>query len=404
MQLTKKLTRLSLNSSFNSFSVMLLCLLMLKPYFIWSTFPFAIIIKSVLFFVAFVGLARSILFIEFKKPEFFLIFLCLPYILYRYILSDDTITGLARFFYSGCLILVWILVLERIDIKKAFRYFSIVFACFGMTALIVWLLALSGVVNYQVYPTIQPIEQIKVDAGIEYIVSFFVVWIDTLTICLGDNCINRISGPFNEPGLYGTLAAIILSANNFKLDKWYYKVILASGVLTFSLAFFAISFIYLLIARFKVALSAIIFSLIVLSSFSQNEFVDKFVFSRLSFTDGTISGDNRSSSGFEEHYIQTLKSNDFWLGNGFQAHSNLGVDVSSWKVIIYNLGVFGGVLFFIFIFSTFIYVTKFKVNRNTFAFFMAFCASIYQRPDVITLPYLFLLMSGLRNLKSPAKS
>lgn len=50
----------------------------------------------------------------------------------------------------------------------------------------------------------------------------------------------RFYGPFNEPGVVGTLGAVLLCTQKFNFKDWRTLIILLAGVLSMSLFFFAL--------------------------------------------------------------------------------------------------------------------------------------------------------------------
>ena len=84
--------------------------------------------------------------------------------------------------------------------------------------------------------------QLKVDAGQGYALYPFTVVLDYMLY----QPIYRFMGPFDEPGVVGTISAIVLAANKFKLKNKSDFIVLFSGVASLSLAFYLMSFIYLL--------------------------------------------------------------------------------------------------------------------------------------------------------------
>ena len=54
----------------------------------------------------------------------------------------------------------------------------------------------------------------------------------------------RLLGPYDEPGVIGTLAALILSADNFRLNSKSNLILIIAGILSFSLTFYILTVLY----------------------------------------------------------------------------------------------------------------------------------------------------------------
>lgn len=59
--------------------------------------------------------------------------------------------------------------------------------------------------------------------------------------------VDRFYGVFDEPGVLGTIGAILLYVNKYDLKKWYNVALLLGGIFTFSLAFYILIIIGMVI-------------------------------------------------------------------------------------------------------------------------------------------------------------
>ena len=58
----------------------------------------------------------------------------------------------------------------------------------------------------------------------------------------------RFMGPFDEPGVLGTISALLLSADKLNLNKNSNKIIFFSGLISLSLAFYVLISLYFILA------------------------------------------------------------------------------------------------------------------------------------------------------------
>ncbi len=77
----------------------------------------------------------------------------------------------------------------------------------------------------------------------------------------------RFYSVFDEPGVLGTLSALILLGNKYNFKNWQNFVILLGGIFTYSMAFYILSiigYIYTNVKSFKKSITSIFFILIVI--------------------------------------------------------------------------------------------------------------------------------------------
>ena len=210
----------------------------------------------------------------------------------------------------------------------------------------------------------------------------------------------QLCGLFNEPGYFGTILALILCADDLDLKKKGNAIMLIAGVLTFSLAFFIIIFVYVMLKSYKnYKLFAFMFLLLCIYLFvlpnikTSNEMIN-YVLSRIQFVDGTLVGDNRSSDSLDILLESVLHSSNALLGLGTGYVSKHMGGILSIKTYLVNYGILGfGVMF------GYPLICALKENKRiitTLFFIIVFFLSIYQRPHIFILPYLVILFGGIQ--------
>lgn len=193
---------------------------------------------------------------------------------------------------------------------------------------------------------------------------------------------------FDEPGVVGTVAAMLLMTYKYKLNKWQNIIIALSGVLSFSTFFFVISFVFILFYHFRyifnIKFLIAVFGIGLIFATYES---DVFDFETLVFhgvergNNGKIVGDNRSDDAFDKVYKQ------FWddglatvlLGKGQDAHSKIAPGIQSYKMIVYDNGVIYMLLSLAFYLIYSLNVFR-RVNKDFIMYMLFILAFYYQRP------------------------
>lgn len=216
----------------------------------------------------------------------------------------------------------------------------------------------------------------------------------------------RFSAIYNEPGVVGTVSALLLAATNFRLSSWKSKALLLSGILSFSLAFFAIIGIYLLLRQPKkilIILTMIIFLFLLFDKHIQeNKLINAYVLDRLSLViNDTGSANNRSSDAFNQHYSEFLSSDSVLVGRGLSAVRELQLGVSVYNILIYEYGVIG-----FFLICLMYFLILYVKSKNflllfllSLPFLIVFSLSIYQRPAALSVWMLIIFIGAILHLK-----
>ena len=229
---------------------------------------------------------------------------------------------------------------------------------------------------------IKPLNEGKTDVFIHY--PFLVTVVRFGVVVPRFQCI------FDEPGVVGTMCAIILAAEKYNLKDKINYVFLISGILSLSLFFFLICGVYVLLnakMKYKIIVAILVMAFYVV--FADNDILNDLVFQRFIFDDGEAFGDNRSAQGFDSFYEGFRKSPDYLWGLGAGKGELLNEGGSSYKQVIVDFGL----IFFLFYMVIFLFLCKFMKMRTKDAIFMLFVISgvMYQRPFVGLLHWSFLL-------------
>lgn len=210
----------------------------------------------------------------------------------------------------------------------------------------------------------------------------------------------RFMGIYYEAGFMGTLCAMLLTTDRYRLrgeGTFLNKVLFVSGCCSLSLAFFAITIIYLVLFNlqqkkvrnyvyfFTILIAYFLFVSIPISNPSLHRLQ-----SRVMVVDGQLQGDNRSSKGYqriyESLYSQSADKILMGMGSGaFAIRQAAGYnDGSSYKSIIYDYGIIGFGLYILWYFAYPIKMVRIRGQRYSrfLPFVVVQVASIYQLPSI----------------------
>lgn len=361
----------------NSFIYFLsfLFFLLLLPYFVWHI-PLIRHAVEVIFIVG------CIPFIEKKISKNQIILSSLLLLLLLYLITQTSVTGLI----SNLFLLVIFFLKSDFKIKLLDCVISVFAIGVGISLLVYILVCwLSMPFPSQV---LEPLNPLKETEYLQY--PFLVVYNSPY------NFANmRFYSVFDEPGVVGTVAALLLYSNEYKLNSWKFIIIFIAGIFSFSFFFIVMSFLCLFRKSYiKYILFFIVFSIIIYLLFKDffiknGELFNSLIFSRFT-ADGNYGGD-RVSSLFNREYYEFLVSNDVFFGRGSEELSKILSGGSSYKSLVYSNGVIwfiGVCLFFI------LNILTISQNKKiVFYSTIIFLGVLYQRPNIFDLPYFFMFIT-----------
>lgn len=220
--------------------------------------------------------------------------------------------------------------------------------------------------------------------------------------------VDRFCGVFDEAGYIGTMIALLLAAGFGKLEKRWIVILAIEGILSLSLAFYLIVLIFFMTRMFlKGGRKLVVFLLVLIMGFTifinvdfENEMLSG-IQSRIDITSFYLFEDNRTTNTFDEEYA------DFWREGGYPLLVGYGYGAYdenprmtgslSYKCLFYDYGIVGTLLYLGF-FVTLAMV--FGVNRKTIPFLLAFFASVFQRPYILTVYYISIFLASLAFIQS----
>lgn len=366
-------------------------LLSVGPYFLWGTGYFKFYaLFSVFCFVSYLCLNG------FKVYGFLGVFL---FFLLVFGLNAPHIDSSYLFDSSFFLTLIFVVLNDRIQVK-VFDSFYFLFAIALVPAIIVWVLLFVGV--ELPFEQLAPISASREASGVYYLKYFSSLALSSEIYSSGLGVTYRLAGLYDEPGVVGTLSALLLVANRGQLSSMSSKIIFMGGLLSFSLAFYVLIFMYFILrapfSLLRVLSISGFFVWLFYGVLNGTALVSRFFFERIKLLYySPLSADNRSDACFLSAFDDFLDVGPVFFGAGPWAHTYLGCDVSSFLVVVYNYGFVGVVLILIFYVSLFFGAFKFIDFRSIiaiFPFLAVFFLSLYQRPDFIALPTVVIFVGA----------
>lgn len=272
----------------------------------------------------------------------------------------------------------------------AFKKFVMLYAISLAPSVIMYPFIATGVISP--FGIVVPNLEIKDTFGMyyeNYLLSFKLVEIGAAGVGLF-----RLSGLFDEPGVVGTFSAFILITMGYRVREWKGYVILAAGILSFSLAFYLMSLLYLLMRKGVVnRIKVVVFIMLFATMAGSIPFVRERIIDRLEIKDGILAGDNRTTEEVDAAFANFTMSDNVWTGNAGRVDES-GVGSASWKAAIMDYGIIGNALIALF-FWLLARSKPIRFSRQTVIFSILFVVSVYQRPHIFDPSYILLFIGGL---------
>lgn len=269
-------------------------------------------------------------------------------------------------------------------IGGAYQLFYWVFVCISAVSIVAYFCYITGLLSpYAVMPYY---EEYTVCEYVSYIFSYI----------LQPMGLPRSCGLYNEPGMFGTMGALVLVAENMRINKWNIIIFIAC-LLTFSVAFFSLVAAYLFFRAMAQRKFKIVFALITLIGiiyyFSRVRTFDNnlsFFFRRFTFEDGALVADNRAIGS--ELVWNNVLNDKLKLLFGYGEYMVDG-QVSSYRRLIINHGIIGTAIFLIPLFTGVIQYGKKRLD--VIFLVLVFLISMYQRPEIFNMAYFVILVGSI---------
>ncbi|EMI7296331.1 hypothetical protein V6959_002379 [Vibrio parahaemolyticus] len=251
---------------------------------------------------------------------------------------------------------------------------------------------------------IDPTNYIKASRGQFYINYGFNAVLNDQHLSIFGYQFFRFSSIFDEPGMVGTITAILTTFilnkksknNNFKI-----AILVLSNILSFSLG----GYILLLVgvcSRYFFSLKSISLKLIfnaslifiLLLTVLTTDGGKRYILDRVWDGDKITIKDNRVDDRFEKQYLSALNdSKSLLIGEGKDAHVRTGHDVSSYKGVIFNYGLLGFVFSIILVFYMSLFIKSHRFYLSETSLVLVILLNMFQRPYDYNFYYYFIMLA-----------
>ena len=381
----------------------------LRPYFFWDTFDSGILgafnrlpVRSL---VGLLVILTGILCIKNQNNRSMWAFaIVIPIVVGFSLLNNDDYIISPNWLIPFAT-MVYLIASENIKTKSYVCFYNI-FVILLIIPIVIYILVHIGV-NVP-YSILASHEDIKNSTGVFYkIYPLACQWSDPWNDAYRSL---RMCGVYNEPGVVGTLCAMLLCAEDWQLRRnWKNIILLIGGIFSFSLAFYIIILVYVFWRavnnnwKYTAAIIGVVVIYIVFINIKFNNPVIANFQSRLIITSTGLTGNNRTNIRYDSVY-NTLNNDGLFsilFGKGFAAIEDTlavnSIDGASYKNLIYDYGIIGFSIQIIWYFALSLFVSKGK-NKKTRLFCIGMClimcANMYQRPTMYGFHYLVVMLGA----------
>lgn len=359
----------------------LLLFLMLDPYITWAY-------QSLMFFVVTLPLLGIFWFKQREmnvRNTLLFVFFALVLLLAA-VCKRSNLFGLMAFFLFAI-----IPFMTRSFSKDVFRNFKNIYTVFLLLGFIVWILVFLGVpVPSRVIP---PMNTLK---DYYYNLYPFLVIPHTFGITIESFYASfRFCGPFEEPGVVGTISLLILLVEKFNLKDWKNVLLLVTGLLSFSIFFYGAAFcfvIYYMVfnRKWKMGLICIVFTLTLFGFTKDSAFFKQLLWERLEWNSqkGKIGGDNRSDEIMDNYFNKVKGTSIYYFGSPDHKLLTFFSSSASYKNAVLTYGMVSCTLYLLFFFL--LAWLRIGLKKELLLFMGILILTLYQRPSFFSINYIFL--------------
>lgn len=274
--------------------------------------------------------------------------------------------------------------------RVVFNRFTTIFAILIGLSMISWVLAMTGAIS--------PIGELGMDnESLEAQRKAYLVYPLSL-VAIGNIAeFTRFCGFFDEPGMVGTISALILCAKRFNMKDWRCIIILLAGLLSTSMFFYGLVAVYWIaeLLFVKKIIGPVLLIVVGISFFyvatKDNDAVSYLVWDRFEWDskNGGFAGNTREGESTTLAINKMKASGEIWFGvKDKEAYWDEMMGTSS----IYNIFAMHGIIFTVLYVSWILFVGyHYRGSRWDYLLFcFVVVGCMYQRPGIFDLPFTFL--------------
>lgn len=290
---------------------------------------------------------------------------------------------------TSILLICHLFLLDEKFLSDVFNAYILIFSFTIIPSLIVYILVMF--IGVQLPNTkIEGINSLKEGIYLQY--PFLVVYQEWGIV------IPRFFGYYDEPGVVGIIAGVMLCVRKFNMKDKFNIPIFIAGLLSLSFSFFIVFAVYIIVfAKTKYKLAVIILVAFLVTYYYSNQTLYNYVFKRFEINEGRIVGDNRIADiNFDSWYRTFQRSSYYYFGLGPASSIKHNLGGSSYKDVIIEQGL----IFFILYLASFFILAfkKLKLSKELFIYILIFISIMYQRPWIAKMYYVFLFFASISAL------
>lgn len=359
------------------FSFFLAVLILFTSWTVFFTVPMPIIFQALYLLLLFLFFKDS----SIKKTKLFIIFFVIS--IWYFWPSDFDFKGICTGFYRS-LVISSLFLLKDKCIYYVYKYFVNILSVVLLFGIVAHILRFLDIFSFP---------QIDIVFRDDRYYEVYFLHVYQLNTSM------RFASIFDEPGYLGTLCGFLLAIGRFDFKKYQNLIFLFAGMLSLSFAFYVILFVIFALYLIKERKISILFAVLSVGLLLVYFFPDFFavIIERpelVSLSQGTDFQDSRGGTAGMRENLEIIHSRSFiniLIGNGYDAplklfkYNTVGIASSSIFRLIFQMGYLGLLSLLVFI------VLNTKKNFHSLVFSLVFILSLYQRPHIFEMTFIFLL-------------
>jgi len=292
----------------------------------------------------------------------------------------------------GFILVSYVFILEEKYKIVLYSYFKTIFVISLIPGLVIYIFDIAGInIPYSIV-----MEKVSERGG--YTLQYIGFMGNMKPVLFSELGIYRFQAMYPEPGVVGTICALILVIDKFRLKGKQNLFLIVCGFMSLSLGFYLVLFLIYILHTKKnlknIIAFVILITIILLNPVTQNFILDRFV-----IVDSKLKADNRVSYESAEIYHRKIVKGEFErkiFGYGADANYSMGFTGSSFIIVILNKGYLGLLLLISFYL---LYIFKRLKDRNSIMIMLIWLTVLYHRPNVMALFFNLLFASSVAILR-----
>lgn len=283
--------------------------------------------------------------------------------------------------------------MSRAFTKATYNYFSKIYVWVLFLGLIVWVLVfLKLPIPHAVIPPMNTLKEYYFDQyPLLVIPHTFRITIESIYASF------RFCGPFEEPGVVGTISLLMLLVEDFNLKKKGNIVLLISGLLSFSIFFYVAAFMFALYymvfnRKWKWGIVVVLCASIFFGFTKDSPFFKQLLWERLEWNSEkkSIAGDDRSGKEMDAYFNKIKGTSIYYFGTPDHKLLTYFSDNASYKNSVLTYGMVSCALYLI-CFSLLAWL-RIGLRKELLLFVAVLVLTLYQRPSFFSINYIFLFV------------